>query len=161
MNKILIKRLLSDNDMANGMYDKIRNRSMPYHNKRIFISPFQFYITSKDYGFPHDEDIKENHCDIDIIHLVEVSHNPESDGYFPIEVDKNALECFYKENKNGCFKIKTNDFIIGFNAKFLKNLLEAYKTNTIFIKNPISPCYTSNNINDDFGMLLPIRCEQE
>lgn len=160
MNKGLIKRLFRDYshyDVASSSMNK--DVKYEYGDNYIYMSPYRIYVTNKCYDEYETVPISKNVRD-----YINTVHDREH-LLTPLKINRTDLEEKYKEVKilKGDFwaetyKIKTKYGNMGFNIKFLRDLLDEGKTDTVYITDLISPVFNTNNLSGEFGMILPKRC---
>lgn len=158
MNKTLIKRIMNDNNNSSIFYGNL----FPYKDRYALFSPYRMYIISNNmYDIPMNTEEDKNDIALD-----KINYFTKENYDIEVTIDRNDLNDWYKKVRDENYKdftgnpylIQTDDIKIAFNSKYLLDLLKAYKTNTIYCKDDLSPCFTSNDIErEDFGMLLPLR----
>lgn len=152
MNKPLIKRLFRDS----ATYEAVKYK---YGDNYMYISPYRMYITNKCYDEYKTAPIPKNIKD-----YVDTFHDREH-LLTPLKINRTDLEEKYKEVKilkgdfwQETYKVNTKYGNMGFNIKFLRDLLDEGKTDTVYITDLISPVFNTNDLSGEFGMILPKRC---
>jgi len=134
-----------------------------YNNKFMFTDGYSAYITANNFGY---KDMKITDHTKDIGKMI----TTPGDYINTIKIDTNDLRAFCKTEKaaykpKGQKKVKpyilsSGNFKIGLNPHYLIDLLDFYKTDTIYCrKDNYNPVVTSLDFSNDFGFLLPIRID--
>lgn len=144
--------------------------SFEYKKKRAFTDNFRVYIVNDDYGYLKDEELEEPR-NLPIEKVI-----PRIDMYTQeIKVDITDLQTFVKIHKaeknisNEPYILETDivthddkKWRIGFNSEYLLDMLKAFKTDIIYTTTSnVNPCLTSLNLDNEFGLLLPVRIKEE
>lgn len=153
MNRTSLKTLMRQNDNN----DKKSCYCFAHNGKYVFANNYTMYVCNDNFDYTqlHDKQINDT---------VEKFTNDIDDYSIFVLINMNKLTAFYKSIKprseegfkNNPYIIDTDDIKIGFNAKYLLNMLKAFKTDYIYCKNSTSPCVTSKDLDDDYGLLMPI-----
>lgn len=154
MNKTSLKTLMIQNDKN----DKKRCYCFTHGNQYVFANNCSMFVCNDNFDYTklHDESIDN---------IIDKFTNNIDDYNIVIEVDIESLTKFYKSIKprskdnigsHPTILTLTDDMKIGFNCKFLLDMLTAFKTNKIYCKNQYSPCFTNNDLTNDYGMLMPL-----
>ena len=164
MKKSLINKLNADRrhyleiNNKDKSYKNIYSYNYKYNEYCVYLSPYRMYVTKECYDYEFADEIPQFLKDF----INKCSHAQHL--LVPLKINKNDLEEKYKEVKilEGDFwaetyKVKTPYGYMGFNIKILRDLLNGYDIDTIYMTDIISPVFTTDNLNGEFGILMPKR----